>query len=134
MLSFSNVGGGWSQASLISAFITVRLCWRLISFFLPYLLLVAQYSVLSVCRAEIKASGKVCWGVVLSKFQDPQSHGNGSTIPIKPNHKYFPVKQENEPATSDELWNLLHKHVASAYGSFKNAFLQLDQVRNTGQH
>jgi len=70
----------------------------------------------------------VCWGVVLSKFQDPQSEGNGQSIPIKSNHKYFPVKQYNEEATSDELWNLLHRHVTSAYGSFKNAFLQMDEV------
>ena len=79
-------------------------------------------------RAEIKASGKVCWGAVLSKFQDPQSHGNGQTIPIKSNHKYFPVKQYTEDATSDELWNLLHRHVTSAYGSFKHAFLEIDEV------
>ncbi|KAF6034130.1 EFCAB6 [Bugula neritina] len=78
-------------------------------------------------RAQIKASGQVCWGVVLSKFQDPQSEGNGQSIPIKSNHKYFPVKQYNEEATSDELWNLLHRHVTSAYGSFKNAFLQMDE-------
>lgn len=79
-------------------------------------------------RTGIKATGQVCWGTVLSKFQDPQSAGNGQTIPIKSNHKYFPVKQYNEEVSSDELWNLLHKHVSSAYGSFQNAFLQMDEV------
>lgn len=42
---------------------------------------------LTLCRFEIKASGKVRWEFFLSKFQPPQSLYNGQTIPIKPNHK-----------------------------------------------
>ena len=40
-----------------------------------------------VARFAIRGTGKVSWEQFLSKFQDPQSVGNGQTLPIGQNHK-----------------------------------------------
>ena len=39
-------------------------------------------------RLHIKATGRISWEFFLEKFQDPQSSGNGQTVPIGKNHKY----------------------------------------------
>jgi len=38
-------------------------------------------------RFEVRGTGKVSWEQFLAKFQDPQSVGNGQTLPIGQNHK-----------------------------------------------
>lgn len=81
-------------------------------------------------RCGVKATGKISWEYFLDKFQDPQSHGNGQTIPIKPAHKYHPNMGTGETTNIRDIVKLLDNHVKSAYGSFKNAFLQLDKNRS----
>jgi hypothetical protein len=44
--------------------------------------------------------------------------------------RFFPIKEGIETVEVDDIWKLLYKHVQSNYGSFKQAFLQFDVVRN----
>ncbi|KAJ8031739.1 EF-hand calcium-binding domain-containing protein 6 [Holothuria leucospilota] len=81
-------------------------------------------------RIGFKASHKIPWEHFLLKFQDPQSAGNGQTIPIRPNHKFNPVREAESPMTVEEILDLLHKHVSNMYTSFKQAFLQFDENRD----
>ncbi|PIK51188.1 putative EF-hand calcium-binding domain-containing protein 6 [Apostichopus japonicus] len=81
-------------------------------------------------RIGFKASHKIPWEHFLDKFQDPQSNGNGQTIPIKPNHKFNPVREAERPFTVDEIVSLLQRHVSDMYPSFKQAFLTFDENRD----
>ncbi|KAH3735163.1 hypothetical protein DPMN_041624, partial [Dreissena polymorpha] len=77
-------------------------------------------------KCGVKATGRVDWENLLEKFQDPVTVGNGQTIPIRPNHKFFPIKEGITTVEVDDIWKLLYKHVHSNYGSIKQAFLQMD--------
>ncbi|XP_053398276.1 EF-hand calcium-binding domain-containing protein 6-like [Mercenaria mercenaria] len=80
-------------------------------------------------KCGVRATGRIGWEDFLEKFQEPMMTGNGQTLPIRPNHKFFPVKEGIQTVEVDEIWKLLYKHVQSNYGSFKQAFLQFDVNR-----
>nr|XP_022292188.1 EF-hand calcium-binding domain-containing protein 6-like isoform X2 [Crassostrea virginica] len=80
-------------------------------------------------RCGVKGTGKISWEQFLDKFQDPQGGGNGQTIPMRPNHKFFPIREGIQVVPTDDIWKLLYKHVQSHYPSLKQAFLQIDATR-----
>ncbi|KAL3881564.1 hypothetical protein ACJMK2_027990 [Sinanodonta woodiana] len=80
-------------------------------------------------RCGVKGTGKLSWEAFLERFQDPQATGNGQTLPIKPSHKFFPIREETETVNADDIWKLLYKHVHNHYSSMKQAFLQIDITR-----
>ncbi|KAK3098848.1 hypothetical protein FSP39_023679 [Pinctada imbricata] len=80
-------------------------------------------------RCGVRGTGKIAWEIFLDKFQDPQGTGNGQTIPMRHNHKFFPVRENLHTVQTDDLWRLLYKHVQSHYPSLKEAFLQFDSTR-----
>ncbi|XP_052809717.1 EF-hand calcium-binding domain-containing protein 6-like isoform X2 [Mya arenaria] len=80
-------------------------------------------------KCGVHATGRVDWENLLEKFQDPVMVGNGQTLPIRPNHKFFPVKEGIQTVAVDEIWKLLYKHVQSNYRSIKQAFLEFDVNR-----
>lgn len=77
-------------------------------------------------KCGVRATGRIAWEEFLERFQDPVTLGNGQTLPIKPGHKFFPVKEGIQTLEVDDIWKMLYKHVNSNYGSFKQAFLQFD--------
>ncbi|XP_023929939.1 EF-hand calcium-binding domain-containing protein 6 [Lingula anatina] len=81
-------------------------------------------------RCLVKASGKIQWEWFLDKFQDPQGSGNGQTVPMRVNHKYFPIRETEETMDADGILSLLRNKIENGYSSFKNAFLQIDQNRD----
>lgn len=80
-------------------------------------------------RCGVRGSHKVSWEAFLEKFQDPQSTGNGQTLPIKSSHKFFPIREGMKTVEVDDIWKLLFKHVQSHYPSLKQAFLEIDATR-----
>ncbi|XP_069133814.1 EF-hand calcium-binding domain-containing protein 6-like isoform X1 [Argopecten irradians] len=80
-------------------------------------------------RCNVKGTGKISWEAFLEKFQDAQAPGNGQTLPIKPGHKFFPIREEMQSFEVDDIWRLLYKHVHNHYHSIKQAFLQFDITR-----
>lgn len=80
-------------------------------------------------KCGVKATGRIGWEDFLEKFQEPVMTGNGQTLPIRPNHKYFPIKEGIQTVEVDDIWKLLYKHVQRNYGSLKEAFLQFDVNR-----
>lgn len=83
-------------------------------------------------RAGLKANGRVGWRNVLGKFEHPLSDKlNGQTLPIRnDSHHYNPVMGGSESVDLERLLALLHDQVRSGYGSFKQAFLQIDYNRD----
>ncbi|XP_041351388.1 EF-hand calcium-binding domain-containing protein 6-like [Gigantopelta aegis] len=81
-------------------------------------------------RCGIKGTGRISWEAFLEKFQEPRDVGNGQTIPIKPNHKFFPIMETQAVVKADSIWNQLYEHVESHYPSFKQAFLEFDKNRD----
>ncbi|KAL4233424.1 EF-hand calcium-binding domain-containing protein 6 [Mactra antiquata] len=80
-------------------------------------------------KCGVRGTGRIGWEDFLEKFQEPVAVGNGQTIPIRPNHKYFPVKEGITTLAVDDIWKLLYKHVQSNYASIKQAFLEFDTNR-----
>nr|XP_039259918.1 EF-hand calcium-binding domain-containing protein 6-like [Styela clava] len=80
-------------------------------------------------RFEVRGTGKVSWEQFLQKFQDPQSSGNGQTIPIGNNHKVNPVREAMEVSSTPEILEKLKKHVLTNYTTLKQAFLKFDEKR-----
>ncbi|XP_046566155.1 EF-hand calcium-binding domain-containing protein 6-like [Haliotis rubra] len=81
-------------------------------------------------RCGVKGSHKISWEAFLEKFQNPWMVGNGQTLPIKPNHKFFPIMETQKMMEADDIWYQLYRHVQSNYSSFKSAFLEFDVNRN----
>lgn len=77
-----------------------------------------------------KASHKIPWEHFLEKFQKPRLEGNGSTIPIKCNHKVNPIREAEENMPAEEMLKLLKKHVNNMHTSIKSAFLAFDENRD----
>ncbi|OWF48504.1 EF-hand calcium-binding domain-containing protein 6 [Mizuhopecten yessoensis] len=80
-------------------------------------------------RCNVRGTGKISWEAFLEKFQDAQAPGNGQTLPIKPGHKFFPIREEMQKFEVEDIWRLLYKHVHNHYHSIKQAFLQFDISR-----
>lgn len=78
-------------------------------------------------RFQVRGTGKVSWEQFLQKFQDPQSNGNGQTLPIGSNHKINPVREALQVSTMPEILENLKKHVLQNYSSLKQAFLKFDE-------
>ncbi|CAH1799481.1 unnamed protein product [Owenia fusiformis] len=77
-------------------------------------------------RCGIKASGRVAWEWFLEKFQDAQNDGNGQTIPIKPGHKYFPIRGDQEKSSVKDILRMLCEKVELGSNNLKDAFLKID--------
>ncbi|VDI45640.1 Hypothetical predicted protein [Mytilus galloprovincialis] len=80
-------------------------------------------------RCGVRGSTKISWEAFLDKFQDAQSNGNGQTLPIKPAHKFFPIREGMKTIEVEDIWKLLYKHVQNHYPSLKQAFLEIDATR-----
>ncbi|XP_076811807.1 EF-hand calcium-binding domain-containing protein 6-like [Clavelina lepadiformis] len=80
-------------------------------------------------KYEVRGTGKVSWEQFLGKFQDPQSSGNGQTLPIGQNHKVNPIRHSLGDATTPEILKKLKKHVLNNYSTLKQAFLAFDENR-----
>ncbi|ESO84984.1 hypothetical protein LOTGIDRAFT_236027 [Lottia gigantea] len=83
-------------------------------------------------RCGIRGTGRIAWEIFLEKFQNPMDSGNGQTIPIKNNHKFFPVMEKQCTVLSEDVWNQLYKSIESHYSSFRQAFLEFD-INRTGK-
>ncbi|XP_061420303.1 EF-hand calcium-binding domain-containing protein 6 [Lethenteron reissneri] len=74
----------------------------------------------------IKATGKVPWELFLAKFPNPQSIGNGQTLPMRSSHRVNPFRGADESTSASEVLARLRKHILECYPSLKEAFLALD--------
>lgn len=81
-------------------------------------------------RCGIRANHKISYQQFLDKFQMPVTKGNGQTIPIKPNHKYNPVREAEEMPTTEDIWKLLHDKIMNSFSSVKQAFLVFDDNKD----
>lgn len=81
-------------------------------------------------RCGIRANHKIPYEQFLEKFQAPVTKGNGQTIPIKPNHKYNPVREAEQMPTTDDIWKLLHSKIMNSFSSIKQAFLVFDDNKD----
>ncbi|EDO28210.1 predicted protein, partial [Nematostella vectensis] len=81
-------------------------------------------------RCGIRASHKIGYEQFLEKFQDPRVSGNGQTIPIKPNHKFNPVREAEDMPTTEDIWKFLFSKVTDSFTSVKQAFLVFDDNKD----
>lgn len=83
-------------------------------------------------RCEIQANHKIPYVQFLDKFQMPVATGDGQTIPIKPSHKYNPVREaeENAMPSTEDIWKLLHDRIMNSFSSIKQAFLVFDDNKD----
>ncbi|XP_078353734.1 EF-hand calcium-binding domain-containing protein 6-like [Oculina patagonica] len=81
-------------------------------------------------RCGIRANHKISYEQFLEKFQMPVTKGNGQTIPIKPSHKYNPVREAEQMPTTDDIWKLLHSKIMNSFSSVKQAFLVFDDNKD----
>uniref|UniRef100_F6TMY0 EF-hand domain-containing protein n=1 Tax=Ciona intestinalis TaxID=7719 RepID=F6TMY0_CIOIN len=80
-------------------------------------------------KFEVRGTGKVSWEQFLSKFQDPQSNGNGQTIPIGQNHKVNPTRQALDNSSTPDVIKKLKDHILNNFATLKQAFLAFDENR-----
>ncbi|XP_020616607.1 EF-hand calcium-binding domain-containing protein 6-like [Orbicella faveolata] len=81
-------------------------------------------------RCGIRANHKISYEQFLEKFQMPVAKANGQTIPIKPSHKYNPVREAEEMPSTDDIWKLLHSKIMNSFSSVKQAFLVFDDNKD----
>lgn len=83
-------------------------------------------------RCGIRANHKIPYVQFLEKFEAPVTNSEGQTIPIKPSHKYNPVREaeENVMPTTEDIWKLLHDRILNSFSSVKQAFLVFDDNKD----
>jgi len=83
-------------------------------------------------RCGIRANHKIPYVQFLEKFEAPVTNSEGQTIPIKPSHKYNPVREaeENLMPTTEDIWKLLHDRILNSFSSVKQAFLVFDDNKD----
>uniref|UniRef100_S4RH47 EF-hand domain-containing protein n=1 Tax=Petromyzon marinus TaxID=7757 RepID=S4RH47_PETMA len=116
--AFRAFDGSGSGTLAVEDFVSV-----LRSFTLP---LAPEAMLRVLTQLGIKATGKVPWELFLAKFPNPQSIGNGQTLPMRSSHRVNPFRGADESTSASEVLARLRKHILECYPSLKEAFLALD--------